>query len=80
MPEPVALNLPEWCLPGFRARFGEALPQAMAAMDEPAPLDLRANLLKTTRDAARAALAAEGIETEPTPYSPGASAPRRART
>lgn len=70
MPGPVALNLPEWCLPGFRARFGEALPQAMAAMDEPAPLDLRANLLKTTRDAARAALAAEGVATEPTPHSP----------
>jgi 16S rRNA (cytosine967-C5)-methyltransferase len=70
MPEHVALNLPEWCLPGFRARFGDALPQAMAAMDEPAPLDLRANLLKTTRDAARAALAAEGIASEPTPWSP----------
>lgn len=70
MPEHIALNLPEWCLSGFRARFGEALPQAMAAMDEPAPLDLRANLLKTTRDAARAALAAEGIATEPTPFSP----------
>lgn len=70
MPEHVALNLPEWCLPGFRARFGDSLPQAMAAMDEPAPLDLRANLLRTTRDAARATLAAEGIETEPTPYSP----------
>ncbi|MCS6930878.1 MAG: RsmB/NOP family class I SAM-dependent RNA methyltransferase [Acetobacteraceae bacterium] len=70
MPEHVALNLPEWCLPGFRARFGGALPQAMAAMDEPAPLDLRANLLKTTREAARAALAAEGIATEPTPFSP----------
>jgi len=70
MPEHVALNLPEWCLPGFRARFGDALPQAMAAMDEPAPLDLRANLLKTTRDAARAALAAEGIAAEPTPWSP----------
>lgn len=70
MPEHVALNLPEWCLTGFRVRFGDSLPRAMAAMDEPAPLDLRANLLKTTRDAARAALAAEGIATEPTPFSP----------
>ena len=69
MPEHIALNLPEWCLPGFRARFGDSLAQAMAAMDEPAPLDLRANLLKTTRDAARAALAAEGLEAEPTPFS-----------
>ena len=36
----------------------------------PAPLDLRVNPLKTTRDAARAALAASGIEAAPTPYSP----------
>jgi 16S rRNA (cytosine967-C5)-methyltransferase len=36
----------------------------------PAPLDLRINPLKTTRDEARAALAASGIAAEPTPYSP----------
>ncbi len=35
-----------------------------------APLDLRVNPLKTTRDEARAALAASGIAAEPTPYSP----------
>jgi 16S rRNA (cytosine967-C5)-methyltransferase len=39
-------------------------------MAMPAPLDIRANLLKTTRESARTALAAEGIETEPTPFSP----------
>ena len=39
-------------------------------MEASAPLDLRANLLRTTREAAAAALAAEGIPTEPTPYSP----------
>ncbi len=42
----------------------------MRAALGPAPLDLRANLLKASRDEARAALAAEGIEAEPTPYSP----------
>ncbi len=42
----------------------------MAAMAEPAPLDLRVNLLKTTFTEAKAALASEGIEAEPTPYSP----------
>jgi len=70
MPEHIALNLPDWCLPGFRTRFGTELAAAMAAMDQPAPLDLRVNLLKTTREAARAALAAEGIATELTPFSP----------
>jgi len=42
----------------------------MAAMAESAPLDLRANLLKGTRDDAIAALAAEGWEARPTPLSP----------
>jgi 16S rRNA (cytosine967-C5)-methyltransferase len=70
MPEAVRLELPDWLLPRLRARFGAALEAEMAAMAEPAPLDLRVNVLKTTRDAAQAALAAEGIAAEPTPLSP----------
>ncbi len=70
MPEGVRLNLPDWVIPGFRARFGESLAEEAAAMQQAAPLDLRANLLKTSRDAAAAALAAEGYETEPTRWSP----------
>lgn len=70
MPEGVRLNLPDWALPGLRARFGAALEAEAAAMETPAPLDLRANLLRTSRDAARLALAGEGIEATPTPYSP----------
>ncbi|SDC79553.1 RsmB/NOP family class I SAM-dependent RNA methyltransferase [Belnapia rosea] len=70
MPEGIRLDLPDWVLPGFRARFGDRLAEEAAAMEAEAPLDLRANLLKTTREEAAAALAAEGIETRPTPYSP----------
>ncbi|NOG71987.1 RsmB/NOP family class I SAM-dependent RNA methyltransferase [Roseicella sp. DB1501] len=70
MPETVRLNLPDWVLPGFRARFGERLAEEAAAMEQPAPLDLRANLLRTTREAAAAALAAEGFEASPTRWSP----------
>ena len=70
MPEAVRLEMPDWALPHLRARFGEDLPAEMTAMGEPAPLDLRVNLLKATREAARAAVAAEGIESEPTPLSP----------
>ncbi|MFC0409843.1 RsmB/NOP family class I SAM-dependent RNA methyltransferase [Roseomonas elaeocarpi] len=70
MPENLRLNLPDWVMPGFQARFGDALPAAAEAMAEAAPLDLRANLLKTTRDGALAALAAEGIPATPTPFSP----------
>jgi len=42
----------------------------MDAALNPAPLDLRVNLLRGTRDDARAALLAEGLETTPTPLSP----------
>jgi 16S rRNA (cytosine967-C5)-methyltransferase len=70
MPEAVQIEVPDWLLPLLRTRFGASLPAEMAALAEPAPLDLRVNLLKTTRDAARAALAAEGIEATPTRLSP----------
>ena len=58
MPEAVRFELPEWALPGFRARFGLRLAEEAEAMTGPAPLDLRANLLKTSRESAAAALAA----------------------
>ncbi|WP_135467090.1 RsmB/NOP family class I SAM-dependent RNA methyltransferase [Crenalkalicoccus roseus] len=70
MPEPVRLNLPGWALPGLTARFGARLAEEAAAMERAAPLDLRVNALKTTREAAAAALAAEGITAEATPLSP----------
>ena len=70
MPEDVLLNLPGWALPGLRARFGATLATEAAAMETAAPLDLRANLLRTTREAARLALAAEGLVAEPMPFSP----------
>lgn len=70
MPEPIRLNLPDWAFPGFAERFGPDLPREAAAMESPAPLDLRANPLRTTREGAVAALAAEGITATPTPLSP----------
>jgi 16S rRNA (cytosine967-C5)-methyltransferase len=70
MPDDVRHGVPAWLLPRLAARFGEALGAEMAAMDQPAPTDLRANLLKATREQAQAALAAEGIAAEPTRFSP----------
>jgi 16S rRNA (cytosine967-C5)-methyltransferase len=70
MPEPVRLEIPDWLSPLLMARFGADLVAEMTAMAAPAPLDLRANLLKVSRDQARAALAVEGIATKETPYSP----------
>jgi 16S rRNA (cytosine967-C5)-methyltransferase len=70
MPDAVRLEVPDWLLPHLRARFGPALEAELAAFGTPAPLDLRVNLLKGSREQARAALAAEGIEAETTPLSP----------
>ena len=70
MPEAVALEVPDWLLPLLSAEFGEALHAEIAALTAPATLDLRVNLLRSTREAAAAALAEEGIATDPTPLSP----------
>jgi 16S rRNA (cytosine967-C5)-methyltransferase len=65
-----AADLPDW----LWEALGSALPDERDALARawlaPAPLDLRVNTLKITRDEARARLAADGIETSPTPYSP----------
>jgi len=69
-PEWVRGELPAWLLPRFQEAFGDALEIELAALVQEAPLDLRVNRLKADRPAAAAALAGEGIETEPTALSP----------
>jgi len=63
-------EFPEWLMPSLEALFGPALDAEMAALLLPAPVDLRVNTLKATRDEARAALVADGLVAEPTPFSP----------
>jgi 16S rRNA (cytosine967-C5)-methyltransferase len=63
-------NYPAWLESQLAESFGARLAEEMAALNRPAPVDLRVNALKTTRDDARAALAAEGVAAEPTPLSP----------
>jgi 16S rRNA (cytosine967-C5)-methyltransferase len=70
MPDDVRMELPAWIFERFAARFGADLAQEMAALRNAAPLDLRVNLLQTTREAARAVLAAETIDCEDTKLSP----------
>ncbi len=69
MPEPVRFELPDWLYPRLLARFGDRIGIEMKALGDPAPLDLRVNLLKGTREEAQAALAAEGWDARPTPFS-----------
>jgi 16S rRNA (cytosine967-C5)-methyltransferase len=67
MPDAVRLEMPDWLLPRLSDRFDAA---ELAALLLPAPLDLRVNLLKATREQALSALAAEGLEATPTALSP----------
>ncbi|MEA5502077.1 RsmB/NOP family class I SAM-dependent RNA methyltransferase [Halotia wernerae UHCC 0503] len=66
----VRFNLPPWAAERFTQRFGERARAEMAAMGTEAPLDLRVNVLKGKRDAARKALKEAGITTEATKMSP----------
>jgi 16S rRNA (cytosine967-C5)-methyltransferase len=70
MPRAVANDLPDWLEPYLEAVYGDRLEREMAGLNAPAPVDLRVNLLKTDREAARRVLAAEQIRAEPTPWSP----------
>jgi 16S rRNA (cytosine967-C5)-methyltransferase len=70
MPRWVANDLPEWLEPHFERVFGKTLEREMAALNAAAPVDLRVNVLKADREAARRALAAEGVEAAPTRWSP----------
>ncbi len=70
MPDAVRHEVPDWLLPLLAGRFGPELEAELGAMTGQAPLDMRVNLLKGTRDEAAAALAEAGIETEPMPLSP----------
>lgn len=72
MPDPVRLDYPDWLDGALRDSLGTDFEAAMEALRRRAPLDLRVNTLKTTREAARAALAAEGVETVPVPGVPTA--------
>jgi len=70
LPLSVEADLPQWVidrLPEHDATFVRALGRAL---QESAPLDLRVNTLRATRDEVLARLNAEGIGAAPTPLSP----------
>ena len=70
-PLAVRANLPDWMAYSLVAQFGEDETLKLAeALNQPAPVDIRVNTLKTTRDALQAQLRAEGFELVPTLYSP----------
>ena len=69
-PRDVRLECPEWVLGELEPLFGVGLERELAALREPAPLDLRVNTLAATREQAVRSLAQQGVEATPTPFSP----------
>ncbi|HEX9859194.1 MAG TPA: RsmB/NOP family class I SAM-dependent RNA methyltransferase [Paracoccaceae bacterium] len=69
LPELVALDCPDWLAPSLRAALGQDFAPVMAALRQRAPVFLRVNTARATRDEAAARLAAEGIATRPAPLA-----------
>jgi 16S rRNA (cytosine967-C5)-methyltransferase len=70
MPQSVLLEVPDWAVKPLQDALGDSIHEELTAMLRSAPMDLRANTLKTDRDGATAALAEEGLTTALTPHSP----------
>jgi 16S rRNA (cytosine967-C5)-methyltransferase len=67
-PPHVGADVPEWLMPSFTRAFGDRAVQEGAGLSTRAPVDLRANTLKATRDKVIAALSHFGAVA--TPLSP----------
>ncbi|MDR2690320.1 MAG: RsmB/NOP family class I SAM-dependent RNA methyltransferase [Azoarcus sp.] len=64
-------DLPDWLTERLLAQYGEAeLLQLAHSLNQPAPLDLRVNILKTRREAVLASLQAEGFDAAACALSP----------
>jgi 16S rRNA (cytosine967-C5)-methyltransferase len=71
LPDAVRADLPDWLWQRLVDTHGrdDALSIAQGLLN-PAPLDLRVNVARITREEALERLAADGLEATPTPYSP----------
>jgi 16S rRNA (cytosine967-C5)-methyltransferase len=70
-PLAVMAEWPDWVVEALRPQHSEDEILALGrAMQNPAPLDLRVNTVKSSRDAVLGDLASLGLKASPTPYSP----------
>ncbi len=65
-------NLPDWLIPLFEQSLGDAAETAALALQNRAPITLRVNLAKTTREAAIKMLRDQGIEAVENPLAASA--------
>lgn len=63
-------NLPQWLVQPLQESLGEEFWPLVHALNQPAPLDLRVNMLTDKRPDVQQELAKAGIDTVATPYSP----------
>jgi 16S rRNA (cytosine967-C5)-methyltransferase len=71
LPPAVRLDLPDWLYATLAAQYAAPELEALAGgLNQPAPLDLRVNLLKAGREQVLARLNADGLAAAPCRYSP----------
>lgn len=70
MPDMVKAECPDWAHESLAKRFGDSFARELSALLAPAPLDLRINPLKTSREEAMETLIKNGIHAEPCKISP----------
>ncbi len=71
LPFGVKVDLPDWVVERLRTSYRDDEILALAqGLQNPAPLDLRVNILTTRREAVLEQFRREGIACAPTPYSP----------
>jgi 16S rRNA (cytosine967-C5)-methyltransferase len=63
-------NLPEWLVQPLKDQLGSEFWALAESLNQPAPLDLRVNMLTDKRAEVQQELKVAGIPSQPTPYSP----------
>ena len=71
LPLAIQSEFPEWLMEKLKSFMTDAEILALGrGMQNPAPLDLRINTIRTSREEVLHSLESEGISAQPTPYSP----------
>ena len=70
LPDKLRHNLPDWLAASLQEALGDQFWPLVQALAEPAPLDLRVNVVKAKREDVQRALAEVGISAVPTRFSP----------
>jgi 16S rRNA (cytosine967-C5)-methyltransferase len=71
LPQRIRMNLPDWIYEALAKRFEpDELVQLASSLNYPAPLDLRSNPIKASRDEVLQALENAGIEAGAMPFAP----------